>query len=249
VADAFPKGVYQTPNVMTLAAGATSPDAASYVADLIVKLSPDDELAGQQAYYRLARSQFGPFMRHADLTTVLWACATMIQPAAYLEIGVRRGRSACVVGSLRPECAIYGFDLWEHYAGAENPGPEFVRSELALVGHTGPVELVPGDSSRTVPAFMQAQPDLFFDLINVDGDHSVNGASRDIANVLPRLKVGGILVFDDIVRSLSLRTVWDRLVRRDSRFATWEHTDDGDGVAAAIRIGDEPMLDWLAENQ
>lgn len=247
VADAFPQNVYRTPNTQTLAAAATSPEAAAFVADLIAKLTADEELEGQRAFYLLSSQQFGPYMRYADLTTTLWAASTLIQPGAYLEIGVRRGRSACVVGALRPGCAIYGFDRWARYGGKETPGPDFVRSELQNVGHHGAVELVSGDSAETVPAFLAEHPGLFFDLINVDGDHTLMGAARDLASVLPRLKVGGILVFDDITRSLPLRTVWNRVVRSDSRFATWEYTDDGDGVAAAIRIGERPMLHWLAD--
>ncbi len=51
-----------------------------------------------------------------------------------------------------------------------------------------------------------------------------------------------IRVLDDSAES------WERLVRRDSRYVTWEYADAGDGVAAAIRIGDGPMLHWPAES-
>ena len=245
VSDAFQDGVYQNPNAMTLAAAALSEEAISFMEDLIDRMTPSEEIAGQQAYYRLARAQFGRHMRFADLTTALWAASTLIRPNAYLEIGVRRGRSACVVGATSPECAIVGFDLWlENYAGVPNPGPDFVRSELEAVGYGGSLELVSGDSRATVPAYLAAQPNAFFDVITVDGDHTARGAATDLANVLPRLKVGGILLFDDIVQTPALLRVWERLVKRDSRFVTWEYTDAGDGVAAAIRIGDGPMLHW-----
>ncbi len=250
VSDAFQDGVYQNPNSMTLAAAALSEEAISFMEDLLGRMTPSEELAGQQAWYRLARAQFGKHLRFADLTTALWAASTLIRPSAYLEIGVRRGRSACVVGATSPECAILGFDLWlEDYAGVPNPGPGFVRSELEAVGHQGSVELVSGDSRETVPAYLAEHPDAFFDIITVDGDHTARGAAADLANVLPRLKVGGILLYDDIVQMPALRGVWERLVTRDSRYVTWEYTDAGDGVAAAIRIGDGPMLHWRAENQ
>ncbi len=249
VSDAFQDGVYQNPNAMTLAAAALSQEAICFVEDLIDRMTPSGELAGQQAWYRLARAQFGKHLRFADLTTTLWAASTLIRPSAYLEIGVRRGRSACVVGATSPECAIAGFDLWlEDYAGVPNPGPEFVRSELEAIGYLGSVELTSGDSRETVPTYLAAHADAFFDIITVDGDHRAFGAAADLANVLPRLKVGGILLFDDIVQTPALRDVWERLVKHDSRYVTWEYTDAGDGVAAAIRIGDGPMLDWRAEN-
>jgi predicted O-methyltransferase YrrM len=160
-----------------------------------------------------------------------------IRPKTYLEIGVRRGRSAAVVGATTPDCAIYGFDLWlEGYAGLENPGPEFVRGELRAAGHTGHVTLVSGDSHRTVPAFLKEHPGLFFDLMTVDGDHSLIGAARDLATVLPRLKVGGVIVFDDIVSAPCLARVWRGFVQEDSRYRSWEYDDAGAGVAAAIRV-------------
>ena len=245
VSDAFQDRVYQNPNAMTLAAAALSEDAISFMEDLIGRMTPSEELAGQQAWYKLARAQFGKHLRFADLTTALWAASTLIRPSAYLEIGVRRGRSACVVGATSPECAITGFDLWlQDYAGVPNPGSEFVRNELEAVGHQGSVELTSGDSRETVPAYLAAHPAAFFDIITVDGDHTALRAATDLANVLPRLKVGGILLFDDIVQAPVLRGVWERLVKRDSRYVTWEYIDAGDGVAAAIRIGDAPMLHW-----
>ncbi len=51
-----------------------------------------------------------------------------------------------------------------------------------------------------------------------------------------------IRVFDDSAEG------WERLVRRDSRYATWGYTDACDVVAAAIRSGDGPMLHWPAES-
>ncbi len=223
-------------NPLTLGAAATSEEAQSFVADLIERLTQSDEIAGQQAFYRLALAQFGQYWRYADLTTTLWAAAKFILPTSYLESGVRRGRSAAVVGALRPDCAIYGFDLWvADYAGVPNPGPDFVRGELKSVGHQGEVVLVSGDSRETVPGFLREQPKLFFDLITVDGDHSSGGAATDLANVLPRLKIGGIVVFDDICSAPALGPVWEEIVRRDRRYRTWEFTDAGYGVAAAVR--------------
>ncbi|MGB2696045.1 MAG: class I SAM-dependent methyltransferase [Dehalococcoidia bacterium] len=241
-ADQQPRLV-QFPNAMTFAAAATSGEANQFVASIMEKLSPSATAEGQYAYYRLSQGQFGEYWRYADLPTALWAAATLIDPTSYLEIGVRRGRSAAVLAAIRPDCAIYGFDLWvDDYAGDPNPGPDFVREELRKVGHRGSVELVSGDSKDTVPAFLREHPTLYFDVITVDGDHSLIGAATDIANALPRLKVGGILLFDDIARARILKRVWAKAVKRDSRFVTWEFTDVGYGIGAAIRIGDKPLL-------
>lgn len=225
------------PTISTLADAALSREATEFVIGLLKKLERSDETEGQELFYLWGQGRFGEHWRYADSTTVLVAASMAIRPKAYLEIGVRRGRSSAVVGALCPDCAICGFDLWlPDYAGAPNPGPDFVRRELRKVGHAGEVTFVSGDSKSTVPGFLAQHPDLFFDLITVDGDHSVAGAARDLANVLPRLKVGGVIVFDDICSAPKLMRVWDWLVRQDARYRSWEFTDSGAGIGAAIRV-------------
>ena len=226
------------PSIATLAAAASSGDAAAYVSGVLDKLTPDAGATAGRYFYHWAQARFGKHWRHADILTALWAAATLIRPGSYLEIGVHRERSAAVVGSVAPHCAIYGFDLWiPHYAGAANPGPEFVRGELRAVGHSGDVELVSGDSRATLPAYLREHPDLYFDVITIDGDKSVRGVGSDFASALPRLKIGGAVVFDDLPVAPALRRVWDRVVRRDRRYVDWEYCEGTRGVAAAIRIG------------
>ena len=53
-----------------------------------------------------------------------------------------------------------------------------------------------GSSEHTVPRFFAEHPDFVADLALVDGDHSEEGARKDLAAVFPRAKV---IVFDDIV--------------------------------------------------
>ena len=237
-----PLDLFVFTNTMTLAAAAMSEEAVNFVADLLDRLTPTQEILEQIAFYRLSQAQSRQYWRNADITTTLWAAAMLIQPNNYLEIGVRRGRSAAVVAATCPGCNIYGFDLWmTDYGDAPNPGASFVRKELRAVGHEGGVTLTSGGSSETVPAFLQEHPDLYFDLITVDGDHSSQGASADLANALPRLKVGGIVVFDDVCGGSGLNRVWEKVVKRDTRYVTWEFTDAGYGVAAAIRISDTPL--------
>jgi predicted O-methyltransferase YrrM len=225
------------PTISTIAEAALSFEAVDFVIGLLRKLTPSDESEGQDLFYHWGRGKFGRHWRYADITTVLCAAAMAVRPKAYLEIGVRRGRSAAIVGAIARECAIYGFDLWlPDYAGAPNPGPDFVRSELRAAGHTGEVALISGDSAKTVPVLLREHPGLFFDLITVDGDHSVAGAARDLANVLPRLKIGGVIVFDDICSAPALLRVWDWFVKEDARYRSWEFAEAGAGIAAAIRV-------------
>lgn len=211
------------------------PEAA---AALLARLEPDDYARYLSGFIADGRERFGQSWAYADIVTTLLCLSDLIRPATYLEIGVRRGRSLCAVASRAPECRLIGFDLWvDDYAGMPNPGPDFVRSELAKVGHRGAVELIDGDSHRTVPAFLAAEPDLPLDLVTVDGDHSAEGAAADLRDVLPNLAVGGAVVFDDIAHPLhpELRDVWNDLVVRDPRFSSFSFTSVGFGVGFAFR--------------
>ncbi|MCH7488643.1 MAG: class I SAM-dependent methyltransferase [Chloroflexi bacterium] len=225
------------PTAQTLGAAAMSEEAAAFVAGVLKKLSPSEEQRVGEFFYAWAQAKYGKFWRYADALTALWAAATLLQPSSYLEIGVCRGRSAAVLGAARPQCAIYGFDLWiENYAGSPNPGPDFVRKELTAAGHEGDVVLESGDSRVILPAYLDQHPGLFFDVITVDGDKSVEGVAADYANALPRLKLGGIVITDDLSLFPELRPIWDDVIERDDRYVSWEFIDAGFGVAAAIRV-------------
>lgn len=124
--------------------------------------------------------------------------ADLLKPERYLEIGVRRGLSMAMVAGCVPECDITGMDVWiENYAGISNPGPDFVREEMQRVGFSGKLDFITGDTRDTLPEYVASQPGLF-DLINVDGDHTYEGARSDLWLSILLLRKGGVLIFDDI---------------------------------------------------
>ncbi len=225
----------------TVASAATDVHSVARVLAVLDRLTEDDYLTYLRAYYRSGLDKFGSYWKYADLLTVLHAATSLIQPKNYLEIGVRRGRSLAVVAAAHPRCELYGFDMWmADYAGMPNPGPEFVEQELARLGPHGPLRLITGDSRQTVPSFLSANPEQYFDLINVDGDHSEAGARADLVAVLPRLRRGGVIVLDDIVHPQHryLETLWDQMVGADPCFTTYKYRDLGYGVALAVRRRD-----------
>lgn len=201
------------------------------------RLEPDDYSEYVRDFVRFGRESWGSGWRFADILTALAAAAEIVAPRDYLEIGVRRGRSMSVVATTVPQCSLVGLDWWDPgYAGMDNPGPDHVRNELGRLGFTGHLELVSGDSHVTLPKLVADRPNLAFDLITVDGDHSPSGAAADLEAVLPLLRIGGALVFDDVRHPAhpELGHVWERAVA-DPRYSTWRFDDAGYGVAVAVR--------------
>jgi predicted O-methyltransferase YrrM len=202
------------------------------------RLIEDDYSAFLKAYYQQGDERFGKCWNYADLLTFLYATSKLLRPRNYLEIGVRRGRSLSIVADQCPSCQIYGFDMWmQDYAGMPNPGPEFVEEELRNCGFNGELTLISGDSHETVPEFFRANPGIEFDLINVDGDHSSEGAKLDLTDVIPHLGIGGVLLLDDITHPQHryLESIWDELVGSNDCFSTAKYKDLGYGVAVAVR--------------
>jgi len=243
-----PRSVFETSGISwlepvqiaatTIAGAATKPATITKVLEILDCLTEDDYLGYLRRYYREGLRKFECDWNYADLMTFLYASAKLIAPRNYLEIGVRRGRSLAVIAATCPSCEIYGFDMWmADYAGMPNPGPDFVAEELREIGFGGSLNLVSGDSHETVPSFFADRPELTFDLINVDGDHSELGARADLEVVLPRLRVGGAIILDDIVhpQHLYLEDVWDEMIGRDPNFSSTKYRELGYGVALAIR--------------
>jgi predicted O-methyltransferase YrrM len=144
-----------------------------------------------------------------NIWLVLAYLAKAIKPERYMELGVRRGFSMALVGARRKTATLIGFDLWiPDYGGSPNPGPDFVKSELQKVGHTGQVNFVAGDCNVTVPLYDNS---ILCPLILADAAHDTPGVLADIKNCLPHLAPGGYLVVDDL-QDANVRIGWERAV-------------------------------------
>lgn len=217
---------------------ANAPRYVKAALTLLERLSPDAYGEYVIEFYRRGLERYGAAWGYADIVTALLALSERLRPERYLEIGVRRGRSVCTVASVAPDCSMTMFDMWvRNYAGMDNPGAELVESELVNLGHRGRREFISGNSHETLKAYFKQYPDAYFDLITVDGDHSNHGAAEDIADILPRLKIGGVVVFDDVCNPnvAGLGEVWQRMVGRNPRFSAFTYDDVGYGVGIGVR--------------
>ena len=216
-----------------------SPKTIREVLSILEKLTPGEvSLEFVKDFYKKGLNTYGEDWRYADISTAIYSFSRFLDVKNYLEIGVRRGRSMTVFASQSPQSDIYGFDMWiKDYAGSDNPGESLVREELKKVGFEGNLELIDGDSKKTIPAFFNKNKDIYFDIITVDGDHSIGGAIKDLKNVINRLKIGGVLIFDDISSHEHpyLKNVWLKHIKSRDNLYTFEYSDLGLGVAFAVR--------------
>jgi glycosyltransferase involved in cell wall biosynthesis/ADP-heptose:LPS heptosyltransferase/predicted O-methyltransferase YrrM len=162
--------------------------------------------------------------------------AANLNPNNYLEIGVRRGRSMAQVLTQSPQTKAYGFDLWiEDYSGTLNPGPNFVISELKNLQVRNLPTLTKGNSHKTLPGFWDNPNNpQQFELILVDGDHSYEGAKKDLEICFAHLAPGGALLFDDIRHPSHpcLKDLWEEYKNKFSDYIFIEHSQGcGTGVA------------------
>lgn len=223
----------------TLAGKLFEQDTYTEYLRILDTLSDDDAKNYVASFVRCGLDRFGRNWRYADIGTAVLAISRALTAQSYLEIGVRRGRSMSMFASQNPHADIVGFDMWiENYAGLDNPGPALVQEEMRKVGFRGNLTLVVGNSHETVPQYMAENPAAWFDVITVDGDHTELGAKLDLLNVMQRLKVGGVLIFDDIVHPshMYLHNVWNKVVKGNPHFSTYEFTELGHGVAFAVRM-------------
>ena len=224
--------------LQTLGDQCKSADTAKEVLKILSKLENEPCINFVKDYIAQGLNTYGPNWKYADINTLLYTIGKNIKISNYLEIGVRRGRSMCVLASQSKQADFYGFDLWiENYTGVDNPGPDFVRKELSKFEYQGNLTFIDGDSKKTIPNFFRENPNLYFDVITVDGDHSLYGAKIDILNVIKKLKIGGILVFDDISSHEHpyLYDLWKKIIKKRKNFYSWEFSELGLGVAFAIR--------------
>lgn len=134
------------------------------------------------------------------LYPMLEEMAMYVRPTSYLEIGVRDGASlATVVMAAGPQLHwITLCDTWDSaYGGSGRASHQHIEVLLDALRFQGEgVLYLDGDSKKLIPPLdLEGKR---YDLITIDGDHSIEGASADLTNSWPLLTERGVLVMDDL---------------------------------------------------
>ncbi len=157
-----------------------------------------------------------------------------------LEIGTRTGLSLVnKLGHMPPgrRTTAFCLDLF-----VEQGSPSVVRDNLRRLSiDDGDVHFLVGDSKELMPALLREFPELRFDHALVDGSHDRDDAYADLCNVIPYLRSGGYLVFDDAgptaegIVGHDLIDVWERAMSGHAGEFETQHYAVPDGFCVARR--------------
>jgi hypothetical protein len=107
------------------------------------------------------------------------------------EIGFNVGISSYAFLAAAPQTQVVSFDLGDHR------GTRFAKQ---LIDKRFPDRhtLIYGDSTKTLPEHKSQNPDLYFDLVFIDGGHEYSVAKADILNMKAFCTDKTVVVMDDL---------------------------------------------------
>ena len=122
-------------------------------------------------------------------------------PKLCVEVGTHLGRSATLIARTIEEWGgkLHCYDPYEtgHQAFMDRPGDEIyfeAAKNLAPVMGTGVLTLHRARSQTAAVLHKDASVDFIY----IDGDHEMPGVSDDIVNWFPKMRLGSIIIFDNI---------------------------------------------------
>lgn len=135
----------------------------------------------------------GPFRENAE---------RILRPVAgqrlqYLEIGVLEGRSAVwMLENILTNSHAHYTGIDAYVMGKAKRAACIQRAKQNLAPHKRKCRFLIGRSELLLPQLLAEQRS--YDVIYIDGDHSMLGAAIDVAYAWKLLKPGGVLAIDDM---------------------------------------------------
>lgn len=160
---------------------------------------------------------------------LLWLLTQVKDCDSFLEIGSRIGDVISLVAEVtKPGTRICSIDLGYDPDGFQQPHREQLEERVGILTRMGyNVELLFANS-HDAAAVAWAKERAPFDLIFIDGDHTLDGVSQDWENYGP---LGRRVAFHDIFAlTLGTRPFWKRL-RKSNDTVTYK------GVGSDMGIG------------
>ena len=150
-----------------------------------------DDLEGNAFYYHNSHRRFQELL--PKQMNLLWA-GTQVQ-TKLCEIGFNAGHSALLLLSEcpNPDISFTIFDIGAH--SYTRPCINYIYTKYP---HTN-LTYVEGDSLLTLPSFLQTKSEECgtYDVVHVDGGHSLECITSDFACATKLVRPGGIVIVDD----------------------------------------------------
>jgi len=133
-----------------------------------------------------------------------------------MEIGFNAGHSAEVFLQNNPTLTLTSFDLGMHDYVA-------VAKEYIDLTYPNRHHLILGDSTITVPKYINDNPNKTFDVIFIDGGHEYSIANADLENCKKLANKDTVIIIDDTMYTDEWKREWTYGPTK-----TWlEHLDNG----------------------
>eukprot|EP00953_Heterococcus_sp_UTEX-ZZ885_P001996 1589-Heterococcus_DN1.PRE.3 len=137
--------------------------------------------------------------------TLLKAAQQVPLDGTICEIGFNAGHSAIAYLSANPKARIISFDIGHH---------SYTWKALQVLQHFYPdasLQLVIGDSARSIPDFIKLNPHIRCDLIFIDGGHEYAQAMADLKNMKALANTQGhVLIIDDVSTIGTVQQAWSQ---------------------------------------
>lgn len=146
----------------------------------------------QGRHYRLANNWFS----HVDVNSF------NNKAVNYLEIGAFYGANIISVGNTycsHKDSKMYCIDPWidyDDYDEYKNEQPIIYDKFLTNIRNSGFEEKIIVNRGFSHEKILDYK-DAFFDIIYIDGNHNPESVLEDAVMAFRKLKVGGIMIFDD----------------------------------------------------
>ncbi|NEP83434.1 MAG: tetratricopeptide repeat protein [Okeania sp. SIO3B3] len=124
-----------------------------------------------------------------------------------LEIGFNGGHSALIMLLSNPNAKIVAFDICRH----KYVVPCF---EYLLKNFSSRIELVKGNSVKSLPKYIIKFPNQKFNLLHIDGSHKAIIANTDFENCLKLSFYGSYIIWDD-VQVKHLNDLWHKYISEE----------------------------------